>query len=200
MCQFKKVVWQRYLVVGSKCHWYRMSLKQQSLINQRKTVLFALERYGVSQHWIKIITSYYEELWSWSFSNNSPSRGIFAGCTSSIILFLPEIDPKWANMCQGVYGWLKSATLNGAQGLLNQANTALSWARMALKLAKSRCLVLTDGKFQQDMSLYVSKSNINVSIHSASNKPVKFLGRTISFTVPETKIKWKLFFQLFLKD
>ena len=52
---------------------------------------------------------------------------------------------------------LKSTTLKGAQELLNQANTAFSWPRMALKPAKSRCLVLTGGKFQQDMTLYVSK-------------------------------------------
>ena len=66
---------------------------------------------------------------------------------------------------------------------LNQANTALSWARMALKPAKSRCFVLTDGKFQEDMTLYVSKSNIVLSIPSISNQQVKFLGRTISSAV-----------------
>ena len=66
---------------------------------------------------------------------------------------------------------------------LNQANTALFWARMALKSAKSRCLVVTDGKFQQDIALYVSESNIDVSILSISNHPAKFLGRTISVTV-----------------
>ena len=32
--------------------------------------------------------------------------------------------------------FLKSATLNGAQELLNRANTALPWARMALQPAK----------------------------------------------------------------
>ena len=81
--------------------------------------------------------------------------------------------------------FLKSATLNGAQDLLNQANTALSWRRMAFKPAKTRCLVLTDGKFQEDVGLYVSKSNIDVSISSISNLPVKFLGRTILYIVSD---------------
>ena len=81
--------------------------------------------------------------------------------------------------------FLKLANLNGAQQLLNRANTALPWAGMALKPAKSRCLVLTDGKLRQDMTLYVSKSNIDVSIPSISNQPVKCLGRTVSFTVSD---------------
>ena len=45
--------------------------------------------------------------------------------------------------------------------------------------------MLTDGKFQQDMTLYVSELNIDVSISSISKQPVKFLGKAISFTVSE---------------
>ena len=51
--------------------------------------------------------------------------------------------------------FLKSASLNGAQELLNRANTVFPWARMALTPAKATCLVLTDGKFQQDMILCI---------------------------------------------
>ena len=162
-------------------------------------IFFALEGYGVSQHWIKIIKSYYGGLWSQSFSNNSSSswhkhlRGIFTGFTSSIILFLSAMNIIIEYICVGAPKlvqseppcvrafmddfFLKSATLNGVQELLNRANTALSWARMALKPAKSRCFVLTDGKFQQDVTLYVSKSNIDVSIPSISNQPVKFFSK-----------------------
>ena len=125
-------------------------------------VFVALERYGVSQPWIKIIKSYYEGLWSRYFSNNSPSswhkhlRGIFTGRTSSIILFLSAMNINIEYICAGAPKliqseppcvraftddlFLKSATLNGAQELLNQTNTALSWARMTLKPAKSRFL------------------------------------------------------------
>ena len=56
---------------------------------------------------------------------------------------------------------------------------------MALKPGKSKCLLLPDGTFQQDMTLYVSKSNIGISIASISNQPVTFLGRAISFTVSD---------------
>ena len=44
--------------------------------------------------------------------------------------------------------------------------------------------MLTDGKFQQGMTL-MPKSNINMSIPSISNQPVKFLGSTISSTVSD---------------
>ena len=81
--------------------------------------------------------------------------------------------------------FLKSASLNGTQELLHQENTALSWARMALKPAELRCLMLIGGKFPEDMTLYVSKSNIDLPIPYLSNQPVKFLGRTILFTVSE---------------
>ena len=61
-------------------------------------IFFALERYGVHPLWIKIIQAYYEGLWSRCFSLNSPSgwhqhlRGIFTGCTASIILFLAAMN------------------------------------------------------------------------------------------------------------
>ena len=61
-------------------------------------IFFALKRYGVHESFIKIINNYYEGLWSKSFSNFAPSgwhrhlRGIFAGCTLSIILFLAAIN------------------------------------------------------------------------------------------------------------
>ena len=77
-------------------------------------------------------------------------------------------------MCQGVYGWLISEVSyasNGAQELLNQA--------------KSRCLVLTDGKFQQNKKVYVSKSNIDVSIPCISNQLVRILKSAVAFTVSE---------------
>ena len=57
-------------------------------------IFLALERYGVSQSWIRLIQSYYGGLWSKSFVENASSswhrhdRGIFAGCCVSIILFL----------------------------------------------------------------------------------------------------------------
>ena len=68
----------------------------------------------------------------------------------------------------------KTVTLNDTQGLLNQTNTAFTLVRMDIKHAKSKNLLLTDSKFQQD-EMYVSKSNIDVSIFFISNQQIKFL-------------------------
>ena len=61
-------------------------------------IFFALERYGVHEHWISLIKAYYSGIYSKSFSSSAPSswhqhfKGIFAGCTLSIILFLAGIN------------------------------------------------------------------------------------------------------------
>ena len=63
-----------------------------------RVIFFALERYGVPQHWISFIKNYYVGIYSKSFSDHGPSnwhknmRGIFSGCTLSIILFLAGIN------------------------------------------------------------------------------------------------------------
>ena len=120
----------------------------------KSTILFALEWYGVSQHLIEIVKSYYGGLWSQLLYSNAPSsfhkhlRGISTGCTPSIILFLTGMNIIIECICAGapklmlneppcfmvfIDGiFFKSATLNNAQKLLNQANTALSSARMPL--------------------------------------------------------------------
>ena len=63
-----------------------------------KLIFFALRRYGVPNHWIQIVESYYVGIFSKSFSESATSswhrhqRGIFAGCTISIILFLAGMN------------------------------------------------------------------------------------------------------------
>ena len=63
-----------------------------------RLIFFALERYGVHEHWISLIKAYYSGIYSKSFSFSVPSswyqhfKGIFAGCTLSIILFLAGIN------------------------------------------------------------------------------------------------------------
>ena len=58
-----------------------------------KLIIFALHWYGVSPKWIHLIETYYYGIFSKSFSQEAPSswhrhqRGIFAGCTLSIIFF-----------------------------------------------------------------------------------------------------------------
>ena len=63
-----------------------------------KLIFFALKRYGVHDHWISLVQNYYVGIYSKSFSESAPSnwhqhqRGIFAGCTLSIILFLAGMN------------------------------------------------------------------------------------------------------------
>ena len=54
-----------------------------------RLLFFALEYYGVDPHWMSLITIYYSEIYSHSFSQSTPFlstlhqcfNGIFAGCT-----------------------------------------------------------------------------------------------------------------------
>ena len=63
-----------------------------------RLIFFVLRRYGVPESWIDLVVYYYNGLWSKSFSTSPPSswhhhkRGIFIGCTVSIILFLVAIN------------------------------------------------------------------------------------------------------------
>ena len=63
-----------------------------------RSLFFALERYGVDPHWISLIKMCYSGIFSCSFSQSAPSswhqhfKGIFAGCTLSIIIFLAGIN------------------------------------------------------------------------------------------------------------
>ena len=64
---------------------------QMHMVWPHRLIYFALK-------WIKIIQQYYGRIWSKSFQEFSPSswhhhqRGIFIGCTVSIVLFLAAIN------------------------------------------------------------------------------------------------------------
>ena len=61
---------------------------------QHKLIIFALHRYGVSLKWIHLIKTYYSGTFSKSFCQEASSswhrhqRGIFVGCTLTIIFWL----------------------------------------------------------------------------------------------------------------
>ena len=63
-----------------------------------KLIFFALQRYGVPEKWIRLVRTNYSGLWSKSFcpivssSWYQHEKGIFIGCTLSIILFLSGIN------------------------------------------------------------------------------------------------------------
>ena len=171
-------------------------------------VFMALKRYGVHPLWVDIIKSYYSGLWSRSFSLHAPSswhqhlRGIFQGCTASIILFLVSINIAIEYICVGISPqsmnssppakafmddlFLKGNCVEETQHLLNRANDCLSWARMQLKPSKSKSLIIVNGRVQEEKSLHIISGKNTQTIPSIVNNPVKFLGRFISFDLKDT--------------
>ena len=180
--------------------WLDISNAYGSIPHQ--LIFFALERYGVDPTWIGIIKAYYAGLWSRSFLPSATSswhqhfRGIFTGCTISIILFLSGINIVLEFITAGLDIplplssppvkafmddlFLMSPTIKGTQDLLNRTSIALSWARMSLKASKSRSLVIAKGKVVNNEHLTITTNKTVHPIPSIMENPVKFLGRTIS--------------------
>ena len=175
-----------------------------------RLLFFALERYGVDPHWISLIKIYYSGIYSRSFSQSAPSswhqhfKGIFAGCTLSIILFLAGINVvieytlassahKFVSTGNVAFALVRafmddlnlmSSSVSGAQNLLHRCVKALSWAGMYFRADKSRSIVIVRGKSMNTTPFYVTEpstpsdfTNYIPSIHSV---PVKFLGRIIN--------------------
>ena len=202
-------------------------------------IFFALKRYGVTPHCIKLIRSYYDGLWSKSFSENAPSdwhqhkRGIFAGCTLSIALFIAgmNIVIEFVNNCSvdsivveslqlpRLRAFmddlnLMSPSVKGTSVLLNRCCTALTWAKMKFKAAKSRYVVIKAGRTvcpaispfgipvvesekegcidtsaDSDMMYYVTglPAAEGDRIPSIHDNPVRFLGRIIDGSLTDRK-------------
>ena len=74
--------------------------------------------------------------------------------------------------------WM-SPSIPATQVLLDQCAVALIWAGMSFRASKSRSMVIDKGKVV-DISPFLFKGEIIPSIHA---NPVRFLGRTIYFTV-----------------
>ena len=109
---------------------------------------------------MSLFIKYYEGLWSISWFDSAPSswhhhlRGIFIGCTASIILFLSAINviehisaitedeiykamtstPVKALMDM----FLMSPSIRANQVFLDRCAVALIWARMSFRTSKSR--------------------------------------------------------------
>ena len=72
--------------------WFDIANAYRSV--PHKLIIFVLQRYCTPPNWINLITLYYKGIYSKSSADSSRSgwhrheRGIFAGCTVSIILFL----------------------------------------------------------------------------------------------------------------
>ena len=177
-------------------------------------IFLALRRYGVPEKWISIVTNYYQGLWSRSFSESAPSswqehkRGIFAGCTLSIVLFVAAMNIvlefvlasniKGPSSAGGVSLPpvrafmddlnLMAPSVADADTLLKRACVALKWARMEFRPDKSRSLVIKGGRSMSVTPFSIcTNAGISGTIPSIQSKPVKFLGRIINGHLSDRK-------------
>ena len=137
-----------------------------------RLIFFALKRYGVDNKWISIVENYYSGLYSKSFSHSAPSswhqhfKGIFAGCTLSIILFLSGINiiieyVLTSKASQVIHSSnvklplvrafmddlnIMSNSVPDAQDLLSKCAKALSWAGMTFRADKLRSIIIHKGR------------------------------------------------------
>ena len=181
-----------------------------------KLIIFALHGYGASPKWIHLIKTYYSGIFSKSFSQEAPSswhrhqRGIFAGCTLSIILFLAGMNiileyslvattppfhlnnillPPMRAFMDDLN--IMSSTVCGAKTLLSRCTIALKWAGLTFRADKSRSIVIIKGRSMNTTPFSVSSpkepSDFTSFIPSIHSKPVKFLGRIIDGSISDRK-------------
>ena len=177
-------------------------------------IKFALRRYGVPEFWISLVSSYYNGSWGQSFAGDVCSswhkyeKGIFAGCTISVILFLAAMNvileyvlvvkvPRYTlqngNQLPLQRGFmddlsLMSSTVAGTLILLQRVVVALQWARMKMKPSKSRSCVVKAGRCMDVQPFAVGGEKIK----SIQQKPVKMLGRWINGDLTDRKARNEL--------
>ena len=146
-----------------------------------------------------------EDLWSISWSHSVSSswhhhlRSIFIGSTASIILVLSAINVIIERISavteDEIYNtmtsipvkafmddiFLMSPSIPATQVLERCAVAFTNCAGMSFRASKSRSMVIDKGKVI-DISPFSFKGEIIPSIHT---NPVRFLGRTIDFTVSD---------------
>ena len=181
-----------------------------------KLIIFALHRYGVSPKWIHLIETYYSGIFSKSFSQEAPSswhrhqRGIFAGCTLSIILCLAGMNiileyslvaitpqfhlnnislPPMRAFMDDLN--IMSSNICGAKTLLSRCTIALTWAGLTFRADKSRSIFIIKGRSMNTTPFSVSSprelSDFTSFIPSIYSRPVKFLGRIIDGSFSDRK-------------
>ena len=135
-------------------------------------IKFALKRYGICDTWVELIMNYYDGLWTRLSTTSAQSgwrrleKGIFAGCTLSVILFLAgfNIIIEFVNaktfptftlhngnslpLLRGFMDDLSVMTTSVPRGkeILERVQIVLAWARMKPKASKSRSCVLVKGR------------------------------------------------------
>ena len=135
-------------------------------------------------------------------------KGIFAGCTISVILFLVAMNvileyvsvvkvPRYTLQNGNQLPWqrgfmddlsLMSSTVGGTLILLQRVVVALQWARMKMKPSKSRSCVVKAGRCMDVQPFAVGGEKIK----SIQPKPVKMLGRWINGDLTDCKARNEL--------
>ena len=167
-----------------------------------KLIVVALRRYQVPESWISLIMAYYDGMWGRTSSSGISSdwflyeRGIFAGCTISVILFIaafnvlveyidavnaPDVIPyemSGGDRIERLRGFMDDVSLLTSsvpmtEILLKRTEVAVAWARMKLKPEKSRSLVIQNGRSVDEEPFSVG----GVVIPSLQSKPLRTLGR-----------------------
>ena len=164
-------------------------------------IFFTLRRYGIPNKWIQIVESYYVWIFSKSFSKSTTSswhrheRGIFAGCTISIILFLAGINvileyslPTNVRKCVINNNQLPlictfmdnlnllCSSVSGAKTLLHRCTKALKWAGLDFQARKSTSIIIIKGRSMDTIPCSVSERNFSSYIPFIHSRPIKFLG------------------------
>ena len=178
-------------------------------------LLFLLYIDMVSLHqWVRLTETYYEGIFSKSFCESATStwhrrrRGIFAGCTLSIILFLAGMNiileysmqtsvPKFTTnnttlpFLRAFMDDLSLMTtkVSGAQTLLSRCITALTWAGLEFRADKSRSIVIVKGRSMNTTPFSVSKTSVHPEVSSPfpsiHSRPIKFLCHIIDGSISE---------------
>ena len=178
----------------------------------QKLIVFALHRNGISPQWIRLIETYYKGIFSKSFSQSATSswhrhqRGIFAGCTLSIILFLAGMNiileysmqarvPQFTTnntvlpLLRAFMNDLSlmSSTVSGAQPLLSWGTTALNWAGLEFRADNSCSILIVKGRSMNTTPFSMSKASdqpeVSSSIPSIHSRTIKCLGRIIDGSI-----------------
>ena len=173
--------------------------------------------YGSIPHkLIHLIETYYCGIFSKSFSQEAPSswhrhqRGIFVGCTLSIILFLAGMNiileyslvattpqfhlnniplPPMRAFMDDLN--IMSSTICGAKTLISRCAIPLNWAGLTFRADKSRSIVIIKGRSMNTTPFSVSSprelSDFTSFIPSIHSRPVKFLGQIIDGSISDRK-------------
>ena len=189
-----------------------------------KLIVFALRRYQVPEDWISLIMAYYDGMWGRTTASGVSSewvlyeKGIFAGCTISVILFIAAFNVILEYVDEAEVERYKMATGNRiellrgfmddvsiltrsipmARIVLKRTEVAVAWARMKLKPGKSRSFVMEKGRpidvepFAVGRELVGGQLVDGDVIPALQRKPLRTLGRVYNAGVSDVWYKAEL--------